>query len=501
MRYKVIIVDDNPLITQMLSRAVDYEKYGCILAGTAANGQEGKELILRARPHIIFTDVQMPVMDGFSMIDACGEAAKSALVVILSGFDDFRYAQKGIERRVFSYILKPGRIAQIEETLQRAVNEISGHESMRRMLDAAARLKRGQALASLLLGEAADLRAAAREAGLARADCLTLLGLQTAAGGAPSAEEAYLLLENAPGGARSVAVRVERRLWVATAFEGHPGERGVRAQRQWLEDALTRLVDPSGQQACLCHSGALEGAHRLPQAYREACGQLDYQAFAALPRLPDEQPAVDFQSALSGVIEALNRRDAPAARAQLGPMLKALGPHSLWRLDRARQALCDALLLIAERTPARVAPSGAGEIADVRTIARAREIFLDAISSVEDAAGPEGDAPLLIVSVLDYVRAHYAEDITLSKVAERFYVSPNHLGKLFKNATGKTFTSYLNQTRIQRAKRLLLDPTIRINEIADEVGYSDYTYFYQVFKKYEGVSPVTYRNASYLEDK
>ena len=95
-----------------------------------------------------------------------------------------------------------------------------------------------------------------------------------------------------------------------------------------------------------------------------------------------------------------------------------------------------------------------------------------------------------------YIEEHYAQKLTLQEVADKCYVSQWHLSKLINKYTGNTFYELLNNVRIEKAKALLNDPTLKIGDIVDMVGYSDAAHFSRVFKRIVGVSANEYRNSS-----
>ncbi|PHV69797.1 DNA-binding response regulator [Sporanaerobium hydrogeniformans] len=95
--------------------------------------------------------------------------------------------------------------------------------------------------------------------------------------------------------------------------------------------------------------------------------------------------------------------------------------------------------------------------------------------------------------ILDFIQNHYTEDISLQDVARAMNYSDAYFCKLFKQCFEKSFTTYLSEFRIEKAKQLLVDVTINVKEISDKVGYRDSNYFAKVFKRREGVTPSEYR--------
>ncbi len=82
---KVVIIDDEPIIVQGLSKSVDWAKYGCEVVGTAGDGVEGKRVIEELHPDILFLDICMPQMDGLTMIAALRSEHRNMQIVILTG--------------------------------------------------------------------------------------------------------------------------------------------------------------------------------------------------------------------------------------------------------------------------------------------------------------------------------------------------------------------------------------------------------------------------------
>ena len=97
-------------------------------------------------------------------------------------------------------------------------------------------------------------------------------------------------------------------------------------------------------------------------------------------------------------------------------------------------------------------------------------------------------------NALTYIEENYTKKLTLCEVAEKPYVSQWHLSKLFNRHTGQSFSDILNHVRIEHAKELLKDPSLRIGDISEQVGFLDLAHFSRVFKKQEGVSANEYRN-------
>jgi AraC-like DNA-binding protein len=98
-----------------------------------------------------------------------------------------------------------------------------------------------------------------------------------------------------------------------------------------------------------------------------------------------------------------------------------------------------------------------------------------------------------ISEIVRYMNRHYMDDLSLQQMAEKFYISPYYLSRLFKEATGFTFVEYLNHVRVKEAKKLLESSSLKVNQISRKVGFGSVTHFGRVFKEISGHPPLYYR--------
>ena len=115
--YKVLIVDDEPVICEGLKKSVPWDKYQCEVVGTAEDGLEGLEKMRELRPDILFSDIAMNNMDGLAMVAAIRSEYPDTQVCLLTGYRNFEYAQRAITLGVTRFLLKPSRMSEIEEAI------------------------------------------------------------------------------------------------------------------------------------------------------------------------------------------------------------------------------------------------------------------------------------------------------------------------------------------------------------------------------------------------
>lgn len=113
---------------------------------------------------------------------------------------------------------------------------------------------------------------------------------------------------------------------------------------------------------------------------------------------------------------------------------------------------------------------------------------------LEHAANPKQlKRERLVYKILDYLNEHYAENLTLDKISEQFYISKSNLSHYFKKETGLSPIQYIMQRRIGEAQSLLVETSSEIQDIGDKLSFTDTAHFSKMFKKYVGVTPNEYR--------
>ena len=98
----------------------------------------------------------------------------------------------------------------------------------------------------------------------------------------------------------------------------------------------------------------------------------------------------------------------------------------------------------------------------------------------------------VVKQAMDYVQENYNKELTVKSISTELFITPNYFSHIFKSETGKNFTDYVNEVRIHWAKKLLKDNSLKVYEVAEQLGYQNYKYFNRVFKKYTGYSPKEY---------
>ncbi|MBW7457206.1 response regulator, partial [Paenibacillus sepulcri] len=122
--YKVILVDDEAVVRHGLKHTIDWARHGFELIGDYPNGREAWEAVEEHKPDLIISDICMPFMDGLELAGAVASTYPYIKMIILTGFDEFQYAQQAIRLKVSDFVLKPITAQEIRDLLDKARNEM-----------------------------------------------------------------------------------------------------------------------------------------------------------------------------------------------------------------------------------------------------------------------------------------------------------------------------------------------------------------------------------------
>lgn len=125
--WKLAIADDEPRIRRGLTQVLPWEELGIELVGEAEDGMEALELAKVAKPDLMFVDINMPFLDGLSFIERM-QSEHPCLIIVITGHDEFKYAQQAVKLQVFDYILKPVSKCHLKETVDKALQTLEDNK-------------------------------------------------------------------------------------------------------------------------------------------------------------------------------------------------------------------------------------------------------------------------------------------------------------------------------------------------------------------------------------
>ena len=510
---KVFLVEDEFAIREGIRRTVNWEKEGFVLCGEAGDGEMAYPLILKEKPEILITDIRMPFMDGLELCRLVKEALPSVRILILSGYDDFSYAQEAIRIGVEEYLLKPLSEEMLLTKLRAVAEKIREEQASERAIEQyqiereeIRYLERQQFFRDIVDGKVTVQQSLSKgkELGVEITSAwygVVLVQIREkeehyAPGGRSAREEEmlaflrelrerlpFLLLYEHTDGAGCLIVKADSEEEILARQETVIGE--LQAEAQNHRDAIYFIAT-----GC-----PVDRLRDIRQSYREAVKMFAeryvYDESRVFRYGEKKAPAAVFgENGRSGI----NFRNLDAGRISQKYITNFMRGGSAAETD---DFVADFFAGMGEEADKVIGGSeAAGSRAQTyEESKRCLKEILDKVTELRNQTA-ERKYNRLIRDAQAYIEKNYASgDISLQSVAASVGVSPNHFSSIFRQETGETFIDFLTHIRMEHAKELLLCTPMRTAEIGFEVGYNDPHYFSYAFRKVAGMSPREFRNA------
>ncbi|WP_455382496.1 response regulator [Salinispira pacifica] len=396
--WKVLIADDEPKIRRGLRATIEARCPDTTVVGEAEDGELALAAVRSEKPDIALVDINMPLLNGLDLIEKIHAETGDCAIIVVTGHDEFDYAKKALQLRVFDYLLKPVDQEHLAEVMRKAQADLTATRRRDRYLEwAREQLERNMPV----------LR--------------DQFGRDWIGGGLDALE----LKEQA----RFFSIELDHRAGVILVHvleRFAPAETGSTRERHLLHFAVRAIVE---------------------------------EAVAPLG------PVLVFLDNFDNVV---------AITSIFG------GEEWLTAAERIRSRATRSIVQ-AIRVEQMAAPDGADSVPDAYDALLAR---------VND----QGNSASIVIKTQTILEADYARsDIGLDEVAGRLHLSPGYLSRVLKQQTGYSFIDYLARIRINRAMQLLNDPSMKLYEVAEMVGFASQHYFSRAFKRVLGIPPIEYR--------
>ena len=480
-KYKVILVDDEEEVIDVIERKIHWDMLGFDVVGSANNGVKALELVEKLQPDVVITDIKMPYMDGLELSRRLNNDYQNIHIIIFTGFDEFEYAKEAVHLEIEEYMLKPINALELSDCLKRVKNSLDKEreeklnvEKLANYFNASLPVLQTNLFVSLIEGRVSESDyekfLAAYQIDM-KGPLYCCAVFHTSEHHVPDGMNPLLL-------SMSVEQQIKDRIadtWKCKVFtylgntvliieiasEDAMAELTDACDRfcRWAYRVMGAVVTAGIGRVCdsiLNINNSYEGA-REAVSYRVLYGT--QRAINIAEIAPKEQKAaVQYEDAnMHELIKSiyLGKRDA----------IEGAVHDEIEKLHRSAQTMNTAWLIDTSMAISE-------ELKNARNNTSRRMVT---------------DAQNMIVD-------RYMEpDLSLDTVCSELGVSNSYFSSVFKKETGKSFISYLTDYRMDHAANLILETNEKSYKIAEQVGYQDANYFSYVFKKRFGMSPSKYR--------
>lgn len=524
--YKIFVVEDEPLIRQSLRTAIETGDGPYQFCGEAGDGEMALSMMMDLQPDILITDIKMPFMDGLELARLASETLPWLKTIIVSGHDEFGYAQQAISIGVDQYLLKPIRQAELLEAVDATIQSIEAQQQRNTLSsryderDVEAALFR-QLMHHILFGDLPTARIIEESKPLGINLMHTMhqvVAIQLE--DAPASPDAVrgareLLLGRLGRDVKTPGIFVvpnQLAFLVSADSKDALSEESYTAVRIVLHDletsgvrAVTVLSEPVPRLSAVCEAYSSVDAVTRFAGHLYSGQILDLSDRAQVPAVSDAGTGA-FRTTYG---KKLQFADTAEMSSILADFLDTIDANVLQSRIGRYQILLDIYsacldVVRSEDGDTGSVPPALGGILDLVDASSSRESFdaftgsllADTVRARQNSADVSTRGGV-IQQAVEFIKENYNNpDISLHLVSNHVGFSPAHFSMVFSQRVGRTFIDYLTGVRIDKAKELLLTTDRKLASIAAEVGYNEPNYFSYVFKKRAGVSPKEFRSRS-----
>ncbi|MGG1632330.1 response regulator transcription factor [Rossellomorea sp. NRS-1567] len=518
---KAIIIDDEKHVREGLLLLAEWDKHGIHTILEAEDGDQAIELITEHRPEIIFTDMRMPKRDGITLLKWLHASDLKSKTIVVSGYDDFEYMRNAIYYKSFDYILKPIEPDVLNETLDKAVKEWNDQAQSRksqveenRVMNEVKPLYWDRLFSSLCAKESITtemVEKVEQEFGITitkLAKTVALIPIK------PIVEKlfqgdrdlAFFTLSN-------ICNELLRKQNDGVCFRNGNKEEEL-VILFWNDKNVTYLLEEIYsliyQYSKLFTIIALgQKSRKINEAYESALQV--YLKHTLLDRKKivthkdvKPRPLLHLLDHSNELKWAIRSGSGDQVRSQLEGIFSQMETGHALSLEQLQVWENQFELLrnnwLKEYEIQHQAPfyrgldywNEDGSFSFRKFKEEKAKEFSELIQTLSKAKYQREKNNMQQIE--EYLQQHYQEDITLQDIADRFYLSREYISRKFKQDHGSTITDYVTNIRMEKAKKLLENPYLKIYEVAYGVGYGNEKYFSKVFKKHVGMTPNEYRH-------
>lgn len=519
---KAIIIDDEKHVREGLMLLAEWDRFGIEEVFEAKDGEEAKEIILKHRPEIIFTDMNMPKIDGINLLKWLHASEIDSKTIVVSGYDDFQYMRNAITYGSFDYILKPIEPDILNETLDRAIKEWKKQALKRestientRVINEVKPLYWDHVFTKLLTNKSIPSDASMKiqkEFGINLTEVeytFSLLSISSIISKNFDGDRdlAFFTILN-------ICNEMIRRKQSGVCFRNIDKENELVMIFWDVKNThvLVELIHDTIYKFCNIKITLAVGkpSHHLYEAYQSALQtMLKYNLVEATKKKMvsyldiSASPILHILDYTQEITWALQSGSNEQMDEVLNRIFLTLQSNHILSFEQI-QGWENQFVLLRNNWLKEYEINEQisfyngndywdkdGSFSFTRFQEEKRKEFHELIHYLNQVKYQKYKNSIQEIEL--FIRKNYEKDITLQDIADRFYLSREYISRKFKQEYHETITNYLTKIRIEKAKELLENPHLKIYEVSFKVGYQNEKYFSKVFKKMVGLTPNEYR--------
>jgi two-component system, response regulator YesN len=492
--YKVVLIDDEPLVIEGLLSMINWSQHGFKISGYTYDGASGMKMIEEMEPDLVITDIRMPEIDGLTMIKQCQKRIKKPIsFIVLSGYNDFDYIKEALDLKSLSYILKPIDEEEIYNELDKIRTFFEQQQIKTTRLQENIHLVTRMTVNRLVeepyketLYSRAKLMLEVKEGWGYSYGIIELYDIENN----PMEELLAPLWKFAykEEDIKKVKLLVLKQDLRALSFMVYGNKEDVNEMIDFLRSMYKRS-DVNNLTDCIvtCLSEDLKSLRLLTEKVKNRRKESFYDKGRSDTVDLKDNEVISQNIALfdpNEIMETIKSQNSTEREFYLNNLIRTL-----------RQAKLDPKLISLKfNLLIDLLNPEEGYKYELDMFSDFCEFKVKLIELVNSYIKSHPTQEFNVISeVRAYIECNYQRDMKLKKVAQQFGYNPMYFGQLFFKCCGIKYSDYLLNVRIQRSKSMLLYTDKTIKEIALSIGFNNPDYYVQKFKEIEGKSPSHYR--------
>lgn len=528
-RYSILFIDDEELMRESFQKLVDWNAHQFDIAGIFKNGESAWEYLENHMVDIIITDINMPFMDGISLLEHIRERSLKSRVLFLTGYEYFEYAHKAVQLQAFDFLLKPVTTEKLLKAVQRAALDIEKEESSEEAVGKNREFLRSNFISQLLYGkinkmeireEAKNVKIPADQVSwltmMAAVDTREGKKIQEGEGG----EVKRLLQEKILEKKKKVEelMEVPFQIYFARTVSIHlqmvlTSERKDLFTPEFIHDFTDSLVALEKElpeyRVTFAVGRSRCTIEELPESFERVRHAADnrhilkgngWKVVHTSDALQNKKEELQVVLPTDTLLHHIRLGMIDEVKQDIRGIYEPFRHKEYISLESAKMVTTELAITAFKGEVASQNESVSylyylNHIQQLTTLDEMEEDILQFATSIAEKRKKGGNHKKKIAeAALEYLKQNYMKvELNLNEVADYLNISVPYLAVLFKQETKQNFGAHLLEIRMEKAKELLRTTGDTIGEIAEKTGYSGAQYFAVCFKKYTGTSPGAYR--------
>lgn len=527
--YHVLLVDDEPLVRLRIKALTDWEKHGYTITGEASDGTEALRMLEQSEFDILLIDINMPGMDGITLIREMKGRNIESQVLMLSAYNDFHFVREAFTLGAIDYVMKNEvSVEKLLSLFQKCRDNLKNRAIQKKHQHISYRVEHAQLVEELLCKEVTpELKERIKTVNL----CLSEKNLVAAC----ILIDHYQLLEEKHD--EVVLLNMQKR--ISTMLEqkaqeyqlgeivclnnklfvylmSFPKEVSLQTIQFKIHSILTNISCCFRQYFNLsvtCGvSGVTDGFRNVKKLFEQALEttqlRMVYGTGRILGQNEKNQVTKDYdefdRALLHDIVDSLTEQNHEKVSKLLLEFYKRVKELTLFSATQALSFYSGIMYeLVSELGQKGIKISQLfdekkefyKEIAALETLDEMNQWFACIVNDIYNRLNQEKTTQnYKLKNAIKYINKYYTEGISLRQVSDYCGVSESYLSRLFTEQMGESFINYVTRLRINLAKKMMEETNEPIGDIGKYVGYENQEHFSRMFKKVTGKSPSSYRN-------